>query len=63
VNNVTVEAVSPASLRVRWLPPSQDDWNGIISRYTIEYSLLRQVPDISDDDDGDEGTSSGYLKI
>ena len=45
-------SLSPTSLRLRWLPPSQDEWNGVISRYTIEYSLLRQVQE--DDGDGDE---------
>ena len=51
VANLTAETLSPTSMRLRWLPPSQDEWNGIITRYTIEYGLLRPV---SDDDDDDE---------
>ena len=46
-----MDALSPTSLSLRWLPASQDEWNGIISRYTIEYRLLRQVVE---DEDGDE---------
>ena len=53
VHNVTTEALSPTSLRVRWYPPNQDEWNGIITRYTIEYSLIRPVEE--DDDDDNEG--------
>lgn len=51
VINVTVESLSPTSLRLRWLPPSQNEWNGIISRYTIHYSLLGQVKEHDDDDE------------
>ena len=31
------------SVRVQWLPGSQDTWNGIITNYTIEYSILHPV--------------------
>ena len=51
-----MEATSPTSLRLHWLPPSHDEWNGIIRRYTIEYSLLRQV---QVDDDGDDEMEDG----
>jgi hypothetical protein len=51
VRNVTVASLSPTSLRLRWLPPGPDEWNGIISRYTIQYTLLRQVQGDDDDDD------------
>ena len=59
VQNVTAEPTSPTSLRVRWFPSDLDDWNGIITRYTIEYSLIRPVPADSDGDgdDDDEGPS------
>ena len=29
-----------------WLPTSQDDWNGVITRYTVEYRLIRSVRDM-----------------
>lgn len=51
VRNVTAASLSPTSVRLRWLPPHPDEWNGIISRYTIQYSLLRQVQGEDDDDD------------
>ena len=50
MNNVTVASLSPTSVRLRWLPPDQDEWNGAISRYTVQYSLLRQVQGEDDDD-------------
>ena len=28
---------------MQWLPASQGTWNGIITSYTIEYTLLHQV--------------------
>jgi hypothetical protein len=43
VRNVTVEVLSPTSVRVYWLPGNQDTWNGIIANYTIQYSLIRPV--------------------
>ena len=43
VSNITTEILSPTSVRIQWLPSNQDTWNGIITRYTIQYSLLRQV--------------------
>ncbi len=36
-------------MRIRWLPSSLDSWNGIITRYTIQYSLLRQVSSATTD--------------
>ena len=51
VRNVTAEALSPTSLRLRWYPSDVDEWNGIITRYTIEYNLLRPVPEDDDDDE------------
>ncbi len=48
--NITADALTPTSMRLRWLPPNPDEWNGIISRYTIQYSLLREVQDEDDDD-------------
>lgn len=30
-------------MRLQWLPGSQDTWNGIITNYTIEYSILHPV--------------------
>ena len=50
VANLTAEELSPTAVRLRWLPPSQDEWNGIITRYTIEYELLRPVGDDDDDE-------------
>ena len=29
-----------------WLPTSQDNWNGVITRYTVEYRLIRSVRDM-----------------
>lgn len=43
VRNVTAEVLSPTSVRLNWLPGGQDTWNGIITRYTIHYTLLRRV--------------------
>ena len=43
VVNLTAEVLSATSMRLHWLPPSQDEWNGIITRYVIEYRLVRPV--------------------
>lgn len=43
MSNVTAEVLSPTSVRVLWLPPSVDAWNGVITRYTVQYSILRRV--------------------
>ena len=61
VSNITVESLSPTSLRLRWLPANPDAWNGIISRYTIEYSLLGQVREEGDDGDDEEGSIPSEL--
>ena len=36
------------------MPPHPDYWNGIISRYTIEYTLLRPANSEGDDDNDEE---------
>lgn len=41
--NVTAKVLSPTSVSLRWLPGNADLWNGIITSYTIHYTLLRQV--------------------
>ena len=40
------------------MPPHPDYWNGIISRYTIEYTLLRPANSEGDDDDDEENQSN-----
>lgn len=61
VVNVTAEALSPTSLRFRWLPPGKDEWNGDIIRYTIEYSLLRQVLEDEDEEETDNLLMMTYV--
>ncbi len=51
MENLTAEALSPTAMRIRWLPPNQDEWNGIITRYTIEYGLIGPVSEDEDEDD------------
>ena len=43
VRNVTTQISSPTSARLRWLPGDVETWNGVITRYTVQYSLLHQV--------------------
>jgi len=43
VRNITSEILSPTSVRLSWLPGSPDTWNGIITNYTVEYSIFHQV--------------------
>ncbi len=54
IENITVIALSPTSALVRWLPAYSDHWNGIIRRYTIEYTLVRPAISHDDDDDDDD---------
>ena len=37
MKNVSIELLSPTSVRLVWTPSSPEEWNGIISSYTIEY--------------------------
>ena len=46
VEQVTVVVVSSTSVNVSWLPTPQDNWNGVITRYTVEYRLIRSVGDM-----------------
>ena len=46
VEQVTVDVVSSTSVNVSWLPSSQNNWNGVITRYTVEYELIRPVSDM-----------------
>ena len=46
VERVTVNVVSSISVNVSWLLTSQDNWNGIITHYTVEYKLIRSVRDM-----------------
>ena len=55
VDNITAGAITPTSMRLRWLPPNQDEWNGVIHRYTIEYGILGPVQT----DDDEDGPNSG----
>ena len=48
VEQVTVDVVSSTSVNVSWLPASQDNWNGVITHYTVEYKLIRSVSDMKD---------------
>ena len=34
---------SPTSVNISWYPPDVQEWNGIITMYTIVYELLRSV--------------------
>ena len=34
---------SPTSVSISWYPPDVQEWNGIITKYTIVYTLLRPV--------------------
>jgi len=54
VKNLTVVALSPTAVLVSWLPPDPNYWNGIVGKYTIEYTLLRLASSDSEDDDDDE---------
>ena len=47
VELVTVDVVSSTSVNVSWLPTSRDNWNGIITHYTVEYRLIRSVRDMN----------------
>ena len=47
VEQVNISVVSSTSVNVSWLPTSQDNWNGVITRYTVEYRLIRSVRDNS----------------
>lgn len=42
------------------MPPHPDHWNGRISRYTIEYTLLRPANSESDDNDDDDGGGENH---
>ena len=48
VEQVTVDVLSSTSVNVSWFPTSQDNWNGVITHYTVEYRLIRSVSDMSD---------------
>lgn len=37
VRNVSIELLSPTSVRLFWTPSSAEEWNGVITSYTIEY--------------------------
>lgn len=41
VEQVTVDVLSSTSVNVSWLPSPPRNWNGIITRYTVEYELIR----------------------
>ena len=46
VEQVNISVVSSTSVNVSWLPTSQDNWNGVITLYTVEYKLIRSVRDM-----------------
>ena len=46
VEQVNISVVSSTSVNVSWLPTSQDNWNGVITHYTVEYKLIRSVGDM-----------------
>ena len=48
VEQVIVDVVSSTSVNVSWFPTSLDNWNGIITHYTVEYTLIRSASDIND---------------
>ena len=43
VQNVTVMVQSPTSVAISWYPPNVQEWNGIITGYTVQYELLGSV--------------------
>ena len=61
MSNFTVSSLSPSSVRLQWLPPNPDEWNGIISRYTIQYSRLRQVQGDDQDVDSPVDLSMNFI--
>ena len=63
VQNVTVVPISSTAILVSWLPPNPNYWNGIISRYTIEYTLLRPANSDSGDDDDDDENQLNFVPM
>ncbi len=43
VQEVTVSVESPSAVKVSWLPPNPQTWNGLIVNYTVTYKLLGPV--------------------
>ena len=43
MQNVTVMVQSPTSVILSWYPPNVQEWNGIVTGYTIQYELLGSV--------------------
>jgi len=35
LQNLSISVLSPSSVKISWLPPPRDSWNGIIASYTI----------------------------
>ena len=49
VQNVTVMVQSPTSVAISWYPPNVQEWNGIVTGYTIQYELLGSVDEYPED--------------
>jgi len=43
VRNFTVEVISATSVKLSWVPPDPQLWNGVITNYTVVYKLLGPV--------------------
>ena len=43
VQNITVIVQSPTSVAISWYPPNVQEWNGIVTGYTVQYELLGSV--------------------
>ena len=47
MKNISLTVVSATSVRMKWLPPPIDSWNGIIRNYTIFVNHLGSVHNMS----------------
>ena len=43
VHNFTVEVISATSVKLSWVPPDPQLWNGVITNYTVVYKRLGPV--------------------
>ncbi len=41
--NFTVTAITANTISLEWLPPMEEDINGIIRQYTIRYTIIEQL--------------------
>ena len=62
VSGIEVSVTSPSSIRVSWQPTDNENWNGVIQRYTIVYERLRSVGD-STSTPTSEGSGFGAISM